>query len=555
MLTCPLWGWVFTVSAFGQSTSGIEQRGFAAQVAAAGQTAQPGPAQPVRRLSLDEAVKQALEQNLSIQVERLNPQIQDMTIAQASAFWAPNSFASVTNNNQSAPPDSLFSGATGTVTSNQARTQLGVRQGFQKTGGDVQVSWNTSRLTTNNIFNSFDPTLRSFVEVQFNQPLLQNYRIDQGRQQLLVTRKNRELSDIQFRQTVANTVRSVKNAYWDLVFAYSNLEAQQQSLELARRTLKDNRTRVEVGTMAPIDIVEAEAEVARNEESVIVAEAQIKSAEDRLRALIFDPAAPDFWNLTLEPTDKPNPSPVAVDVDGALRAALDKRTDLQSAKKSLERNDITLRYLRNQTLPQVNFNVTYNTEGLGGTELVRAATFPPGPVLGEVNRGLGSILGDVFRSKYPDWIVGFNVSYPIGRSAAEAGVARAKLEYSQVQTQIRSIELQVGTQIRDLGRQVNTNLKRVEATRAARQLSEKRLEAEQKKFSVGLSTSFQVFQAQRDLGQARNNEIRAILDYNKSLVDFEAVQETNISGSGIVVGSSSASTGTASSTTGQQQQQ
>jgi len=137
-------------------------------------------------------------------------------------------------------------------------------------------------------------------------------------------------------------------------------------------------------------------------------------------------------------------------------------------------------------------------------------------------------MGDIFTKDFPTWTLGVTVGYPIGTSSAEANLARSRLEQSQSGLQLRSLELQTATQVRDVGRQVNTNLKRVDATRAARELAQRRLEAEQKKFTVGMSTSFLVFQAQRDLAQARNSELRAILDYNQSLVDFEAVQEISL---------------------------
>ena len=157
------------------------------------------------------------------------------------------------------------------------------------------------------------------------------------------------------------TTRNVKNAYWDLAFQVNNLAAQRQSLELAQRLLRDNERRVQIGTMAPIDIVEAQSEVARNDESVIVAEAAIKSAEDRLRALIYDPATPNFWNISIEPADTAPFRAQAVDVDAAVRNALDKRTDLQQAKNSLAQSDVNIRYFRNQILPDVNATANYST--------------------------------------------------------------------------------------------------------------------------------------------------------------------------------------------------
>lgn len=528
----------------GPTVVGAQPASFTVPAAAvAGQVQTTGP---VRRLSVDDAVALALEGNLSIQVERINPLIRDLAIAEANAAWGPTATASMDNNSQTSPPDSLFAGADNKVTNDTFQTTLGVNQRLPWRGGSYSLSWNTSRRSTNNVFTNFQPTVRSFLDFQFTQPLLQGYRIDQQRQQVLVSKKNREISDIQFRTTVVSTIRSVKSAYWDLVYAYSNLEVQNQSLELARRTLKDNQVRVEVGTMAPIDIVEAEAEVARNEETVIVAEAQIRTSEDRLRALIFDPKVADFWTMRLEPTDRPSPPTAPVDVDAAVRAALDKRTDLLQAKKSLESTDLTLKFQQNLTLPQLNFNVNYVAEGLGGTELQRSFGFPPGPVIGTINRGLAGILGDVLKSQYPDWVFGLSLSYPVGYSQAKATMARTRLEQTQSQAQLRTIELNIGTQVRDSGRQVNTNMRRLSATLAARQLAEKRLDAEQRKFAVGTSTSFQVFQAQRDLASARNNELRAILDYNKSLVDFEAVQETSVgsASTGLVVSSNSSATGT-----------
>jgi outer membrane protein TolC len=511
----------------------------------------PGPAGPVRSLSLTDAVQLALEQNLGVRVERINPQIQQEGVLLAQAAWQPTFTSNFSYNSTDTPPDSFLSGAQQTLKTDFFQGTTGVEQ-LLPWGASYTFGWDGSRSTSNNIFSNFNPRLRSSLRISFVQPLLRNFRTDSSRTQLVVSRRNREISDTQLRATVVTTVRNVKNAYWDLKYALANLEVRQQSLDLARQTLKDNRTRVEVGTMAPIDIVEAEAEVARNEEAVILAEAQIRQAEDRLRALVFDPSAPDFWTMTIDPVDEPQMEPVVVDAEAAIRTALDKRTDLQQARKQLENVDANLRLYRDQMLPQVNLEADYSTTGLGGTQLVRGEGFP-GPIIGERNRGFGRVLGDVYTFDYPTWTLGVRVSYPIGRSAAEASYARARLQYDQGRLQIRNLELQVATQVRDAARQVNTNIKRIEATRAARVLAERRLEAEQKKFGVGMSTSFLVFQAQRDLATARVNELRAILDYNQSLADFEAVQEAALGGAGVSLagaGTAAAPTGAAGTTGG-----
>lgn len=514
-------------------------------------TAPQAPASgAVRRLSVDDAVRLALEQNLDIQVGRMNPRIADLGIAQAQAVWTPSMTAGLTRSKTVSPANSFLSGGQQSVTSGRFSTSAGVNQ-LLRWGANYSVSWDGSRSTTTNQFSNFNPSLGSDLGLQYTQSLLRNFKIDSARQQLLISKKSREISDVTLRQTVVTTVRSVKNAYWDLSYAVASLAVQRQSLELAQTSLRDTRARVDIGTLAPIDVVEAEAEVAQRDEAVIVAEATIGQAEDRLRSLILDPASPDFWGVRFDLADTAPFEVRTVDVDAAVRTALEKRTDIQQSRKNLEASDVNISYFRNQTLPDLNVQVNYGTTGLGGTQFLRGEGFP-GPIIGSVQRGFGSVLGDIVERDFPNWTFSFNVGYPVGASTAEANLARARLQYSQAQLQMRNLELQVAAQVRDAGRQVTTNLKRVEATRAARALSERRLQAEEKKLAAGTSTSYVVFQVQRDLAQARNNEIKAILDYNTSLVDFDAVQETAVTGGGsiVIAGSGSSGTSTAAASAG-----
>ena len=504
------------------------------------------PASPVRRLSIDEAVNLALEQNLGIRIERLNPQIQDLSISQARGFWAPTLTSTLSSNSQNQPPTSALSGGQTKITDSRLATQVGLNQ-VLPTGANYSVAWNSARATSSNIFSNFDPLISANVNATITQPLLRNFGIDDVRQQLALSRKDREASDVQLRSTIAITTRNVRNAYWELAYQIANLQTQQQSLDLARRLLADNERRVQIGTMAPIDIVEAQSEVARNDESVIVAEAAIRQAEDRLRALIFDPAAPDFWTTTIQPADSMPFAEVVVDTGGAVRRALANRTDIQLAKNGLARNDISVKYLRNQALPEVNAQAAYTSSAVGGVVLSPLPSLPlgGGPIARSVmsQEGFGSVLGDVISNSFPTWTFGLAVSYPLGTSTSDANLARARLQQSQAEQQLRNMELQTTTEVRDAARQVQTNVKRVASARAARDLAERRLEAEEKKFAAGIQISFFVFQAQRDLAQARTTEIRALADYNKSLVDFEAIQEASLTGGGTIT-AATATTGT-----------
>ena len=478
----------------------------------------------VRRLTVEEAVRLALANNLGVQAARIDPLIEDLSVAQAQAAWFPTFTSTVQGASVDTPSVSFLSGAQGPKTTDErVSTNVGVGQTLPW-GGAYSLGWDSLRATTTNIFSNFSPQLRSSLAFAYRQPLLRGFAIDGARQQLQVSRKNREVADVALRQSIAVTSRAVRRAYWDLTFAIATLQVQRQSLDLARNWLRETRARVEIGTTAPIDVVEAEAEVALREEAVIVAETQIATAEDALRALVYDPAAADFWTLRIEPASPPVFEATPVDVDAALRTALADRADLQRAQKGLETADINLRFFRNQTLPDVTASVDYGLTGLGGTQFLRGAGFP-GPIVGQTGRGFADVLGDLFGNQFPSWTASLTVSYPVGPTPQDAGLARARLQYSRSQTELRSQQLQAATEVREAARQVLTNQRRVETTRVSRQLAERRLEAEERKFAAGTSTSFFVFQAQRDLSQARHTELRATLDYSRSLVDFETVQE------------------------------
>ena len=503
----------------------------------------PGAApREVRRLTVDDAVRQALEHNLGIQVAKLAPQLQDLNIAQTLTAWSPSLTGTGSTTSTDTPNSSFLSGAAGDeINDRRFAGNAGIRQATKWHGASYALGWDNTRATTTNLFTNFNPQYNSSMSLSVVQPLLRNFKIDNVKQQLEIGRKTRSNSDLDVQASIATTSRAVRNAYWDLAYAIESLVVQRQSLDLARESLRNNKARVEIGTMAPIDIVEAESEVAQRDEAVIVAEAAIDRGEDTLRALILDPASPDFWTVRIEPTDRPPFTPLTVNVDGAVAKAVESRTDLRQAQTSIEATDISLRFMTDQTLPEVNAQLDYGLSGLGGTQAIRGPGFP-GPIIGTSQRSYGAALGDIFQNQYPRWTLSLNVNYPLGQTSQQANLARTKLQQSQAKLQLRNQQLQVATQVRDAARTLTTNQKRVGSTRASRELAVRRLDAETKKFAAGQSTSFFVFQAQRDLALAQNNELKAILDYNKSVVDFETIQQAPLSG---VSGVSGASAGAA----------
>jgi outer membrane protein TolC len=232
--------------------------GLARPAFAQAPAAQALPKGPVRQLSMEAAISLALQNNLGLRVERINPEIQDLAIAQARTVWTPNLTGSLSTTSRTSPISGFFSGATDKLTRDNLATNVGANQ-VLPWGANYAVGWDTSRSESNSVYDSPNPSLFSNLTFSFTQPLLRNLKTDSARNQLVISKMNREVSDIELRQTVLTTVRNVKYAYWDVKAAVAALQVARQSLDLAREALRNNKSRVEIGTMAPIDIVEAEA--------------------------------------------------------------------------------------------------------------------------------------------------------------------------------------------------------------------------------------------------------------------------------------------------------
>ncbi len=504
---------------------------------------EPDAARPILELGVDEAVERALKNNTDLAVEKFRPESSAQDVRSAQGAYDPFLTGRIDKNSRTDPPQNAFTG--GDKVSNESWTwNFGASQ-LLKTGGVFDVGFNNAKSTTDSIFTTFNPSYNSSLSLSLNQPLLKNFKIDGARQQLRVSKNNQAISDVQFRQTVINTVAGVKKAYYDIIAAIDNLAAQRKSLALAQKLLSENQIKVRVGTLAPLDVVQAESEVAGREEGVIVAEATLEAVEDTLKAAIFPANDPATWALRILPTDRPTAQRQQIDLAAAIKKALEQRTDIAVARKNLESNDIAIQFARNQLMPAVNLQAAYGGVGLGGTGLIRDGF--GGPIVDTLPGGYGDALSNVFGRDFPTWTLGVNLSYPLRNRQARASAARARISKDEALASLNRLEMQIAQEVRAAGRDVESNFKRVESTLAARVLQERRLDAEEKKFAAGMSTNFLVTQAQRDLADASVAEIRAGLAYHKSLIEFERVQQAGAGGgSGIVLSSSVSSAGTAS---------
>lgn len=489
---------------------------------------QQPPERPTLQLSLEEAVKRAMENNLDIAVAQFDPRASEESIRLARGAYDPLASSTLTTRSQTFRATNIFAGAQ-EVTTDTDIWNFGVNQLF-RTGGTVNVTFNNNKSDTNSIFATINPNFTSTLTGSLTQPLLRDFRIDSERQQLRVAKKNKEISDAQFRQIVINVLASVKQQYYDLLAAADNLEATRKSLALAQKLLDENRIKVRVGTMAPLDVVQADSEVATREENVIVAENSLAEAEDALRRAIFQRQSPEMWNVRIVPTDRPAADAVQVDLDAAIKRAIDQRIDIQNARRNLEISDFTYELAKNQTKPALDLQAAYGGTGTAGTRFTRDQQ---GNVIGApIPGGYGDALSEAFGFSLPTWSVGVVFSYPLWNRTAKANSARAQLARDQARTSLSRLEMSIAAEVRSAGRAVESNWKRVASTRAARVLQAQRLDAEEKKFAAGMTTNFFVTSAQRDLAFAEVNELRAIADYRKSIVSFERAQEAGLGGGG-----------------------
>jgi outer membrane protein len=488
----------------------------AAQAAAAGQA--------TVRLSRDEAVRLALESNADLAADRLDPAISAERLAAARSAFVPTLSTGLRRNSEKAPSTNFFSGDAGLETAFWSGS-AGVSKLLWRGGGTYDVSFNSARTTTTNPIATFTPSITSSIQAVFSQPLLRNFKTDAARAQVDISERNRDIADLRLQERIARTTADAESAYWLLVSARAAIDVQQRSLDLALELERTNRARVDVGQSPPLDLVTARAEVAQRRENLIVARTTALLAEDVLRTRIFNPNRTDFWTARLEPADAVPPAGAPPDTDAAVRRALSERPDIAEARKQIEIGETNVLFSKNQTLPDLRLQATYLTNGLAGTRLIREGGFP-GMIVGRESTSFGTTLAQIFTADFPTWTLGVTMSYPLGKSVEEANLARARIERDQAAARLRAVELTAVREVRDAALRLEQNRQRIETAQLGRELAEQRLDAEQRRFEAGMSTSFLVIQAQRDLAVARNNELESNLQYQLAVVAFEAAQRT-----------------------------
>lgn len=452
----------------------------------------------VRPLSLQECIRLALEHNFAVKIERLNPLISRFRLESAAAYTDPI-LSGEASHSSNTSEGGVFQG-TGlpfpASVSERQTVAVGL-SGKAPWGMTYDIGPSYSHRTTAGTSSSdfFEGTGGLTV----TQPLLRDLWIDSERYAVLISRKNLKSTENALTAQLMDVVYQVEQTYYDLMFARENIRVQEKALELAERLLTDNRKRVEVGTLAPLDEKQSESQVASSRADLILAYGGYNTRQNLLKNLLSDNYA-EWHPVEIEPKQKLIVMPEQFDIADSWRRGLSQRPDLQQARIDLERNELNVRYYRNQLLPAVNL-----TGGVGDS--------------GRDN-GLKGVFDDQLKWRSPFYNVGVIFSMPLSNRRARNDYKASKTEKEQAILVVKQFEQQVMVEIDDAIKTARTNLERVDSTRKAREYAELALDAEQKKLAAGKSTSFQVLQLQKDLTDARTAEIRAQTDYNKSLSEI-----------------------------------
>ena len=534
-------------------------------------------------LSLNDAIKRALENNNDIEVARDDVRFAETQLRALEGIFDPVFAVTPQYDKRISPQQSQLgggSGTSGTLSTTTYTVSPSVQKQFGRGGGNYFLQFQNSHTNTSNTFSLLNPFYSSNLSLSFTQPLLRDRSIDNNRRQIRIQRKRLDQSDADFRQRTIDVITRVQQAYWELVFALRDQQNQLANLNLSRESLRNIEAQIAAGAKAPLERAEVQTELANRETALYSAIQAVAIAENNLKVLIFeDPGSPD-WSAQLTPTETPKFDTTPVNLPDALKAARDNRPELRRLRLQNDINAIDLQYFKNQTKPQIDLTGVVALTGLAGTSLATVA--PPGttapiivgdpltdpsafllseiqaiqraqglpvaqPPLGVVESnvvnprlvgGYGQTLQNLFDFKTRNVTVGVTIAFPFKNKTAEANLAGARIQKEQLAATTRSQEQTIEVDVRNSAQAVESARQRVLSAKEARVNAETQLEGEQRLYQVGRSTTFLLFQRENALANARASELRAETDYNKALADLQRATSTTLRANNVVVNSS-----------------
>ena len=468
-------------------------------------------------LTLEQAMAMALDKNLELKVARMNPSGVDYQLQGARAAFLPRYTATYGYSNSLTPSNDVLQGVA-TVTSLTQNFNAGASMLLPWHGANMSANFTNNRNSTNTLNSRLNPSFGSTVRFSYTQPLLAGWRMDTTRNQLRTLSVSRQIADITLLATIENTKANVRINYWNLRSAIEQIEIQRRSLALARQFYEENKIKVEIGTAAPIDIVQPEAQVLNAEQQLLAAEVGWRTAELNFKRLIASGPEDDIYRATLNPIEQAALAVQSVDIPAAVSGAVSNRSDIVTTKRNLEISNLNLEVTKDQTKPSLGLTAGFNSTGQGGTRFSGGQITEDSGYWGALTN-LTSLLNKGFSAQL-DFVL------PFGREVTQNRVnyARAVLAIDQSQAQLKAQELNITNEVTNAGLAVENSYKLWQAAQKAREAADKSADAEQTRFSLGMSTNYQVLDLQTRQTQQRLVELGRLINYLNSVAEFERVQ-------------------------------
>ncbi len=459
------------------------------------------------RLSLDDALKTSVERNVGISLERYTFLEAGESLRSSYGIYDWFATGDLQYQNLQSPTISRAQAAA----KKQTIADFGVSQ-LIPTGGAYSIIFNNNRQNTTGGFTTVNPSYNSSLAINFNQPLLRNFGVDVTSRGILIARNTLGINREAFRGVIMDTAVTTEQAYLDLVYTRQFVDVVKEALFLARDQARITQIRIDVGASAPLDILQPRVQIATTEEQLIAAVANVREAEDRLRAVMhLDPAD---WDRPIIPTTPATYTALNVDQEQAVAQALRLRPEMHEQQLTTANRQIAYIYARNQALPKVDLSLNYTSAGVGGRTLDETTGLPSN------STGYSHALNQVFGNNFPSYIFGFSIGVPITNIGARAEAKRAEYDVALARTTEEQLRQNIALDVRGTVRAMDTAAKEITASRAAREAAEQNVEAERRRYENGLSTNFQVLQIQQQLSSSRASEIQSLVAYNKAVAAY-----------------------------------
>lgn len=466
-------------------------------------------------LTMWEAIEIALRRNYGLVIERYNLEESGFRLTENMGIYDLNFTADLSKSSETQPSASNLDGAEISVRDSSG-LNLGIEQ-LNRIGGTFELDMLNSKAESNSFFSTLNPSYRVDLDATYRQPLLRDLGHLATNRNLIIATNNLEVSRETFEQQIIEVVRTVGVNYWTLAEAIQQYAVAEEALRLAEELHEQNKVKVDVGTLAPLELVQSEAGMATRRDEYIRAEIAIGNAEDDLREALNIPDG-DLWEVNIIPQTPPDITRIDIDVSEAVKSGLENRPVIRSKRLQNQNLEVDLGYFKNQKKPRLDLTASYGYNGLGGD--VTERDFFTGEILFTAPGGYGDALRQIRDGTFEGWRWSLNLAVPMQNRTGKARMTIAEIAIERGQAELAQLELQVSTEVRKAARAVTTAEALVDSTRVSRRLEEENLKAEQKRFENGMSTSFQVLQIQEDLATARSNAVQAETGYRKALIEF-----------------------------------